>query len=197
MARPLKELAADTVDRLLEGAEGLFAAHGLKATRLEDVASFAGISRPSLLYHFSTKDLLYEAVVTRIFDAIATALGGAMSGQGDFEEQLFDVVSSFSAFLANRPDAAAILLRELISPEGPGRLRLVELGGPMIDNIENWVSASGRVRQDVPVRSLLMHIISDTLLRNGTGELGTLFWKSAEEPASWLLVKALLLTEDS
>ena len=197
MARPSKELAADTVDRLLEGAEGLFALNGLKATRLEDVAKFAGISRPSLLYHFSSKDRLYEAVVTRIFDALAMSLGGAMTGQGDFEAQLYNVVSGFSAFLADRPDAAAILLREVISSEGPGRRRLVELGGPMIDEIENWVSASGRVRPEVSVRSLLMHIDSDTLLRNGTGELKTLFWKSVEEPASWSLVKAMLLTKDT
>jgi AcrR family transcriptional regulator len=197
MARPSKELAADTQDRLLEGAEGLFALNGLKATRLEDVAKFAGISRPSLLYHFSSKDLLYESVVTRIFDALAMSLGGAMAGQGDFDEQLLNVVRSFSEFLANRPNAAAILLREVISPEGPGRRRLVELGGPMIDQIEIWVSASGRIRPEVSVRSLLMHIVSDTLLRNGTGELKTLFWKSPEEPASWSLVKAMLIPKDS
>lgn len=196
MARPSKELAADTVDRLLEGAEGLFGLHGLKATRLEDVAKFAGISRPSLLYHFATKDLLYEAVIQKIFGDLAMSLSGAMSGQGEFDEQLLNVVGNFSSFLEGRPHTAAILLREAISPEGPGR-RIVKHCSPMIDEIEVWVIASGRLRPDISARSLLMHIISDTLLRNGTGELRTLFWKSPEEPASWSLVKAMLLTKDT
>ncbi len=197
MARPSKQLSEDTVNRLLEGAERLFALHGIKATRLEDVATSAGISRPSLLYHFASKDLLYEGVVQRIFEALALALGGAMTGEGDFESRIFNVVNGFSAFLAARPDASAILLRELISPEGPGRRRLVELGGPLIDEVESWIVSNSRFRPDVTVRSLLMHVVSDTLLRNGTGELKDVFWKTNAEPASWPLVKAMLLAKDT
>ena len=51
-----------TVERILQAAEQAFGAQGFTLTRLEDIAEVASIRRPSLLYHFSTKQKLYEAV---------------------------------------------------------------------------------------------------------------------------------------
>lgn len=195
MGRPRKQISEDTVEQLLDGAESAFARAGFAAARLEDMAASAGISRPSLLYHFASKDVLYAAVVARIFEDLGVTLGQGMERGEGFEERLRSVVRAFSEFMAARPDAASILVREMVASEGPGRSRLLELGGPLIDGVEAWIEGSGRVRTGVSVRGVIMHVASDVLLRHASGELGALLWKTSEEPGSWPLVKALLTGE--
>ena len=79
MGRPLASAAATaTPERLLDAAEQCFA-QGYDAARLEDIAAAAGIRRPSLLYHFASKDDLYAAVVRRTFARLGAALLSVMS----------------------------------------------------------------------------------------------------------------------
>ncbi|GAB2885165.1 TetR/AcrR family transcriptional regulator [Streptomyces mayteni] len=54
MARPPAALRG----QILNSALRLFAAHGFRATSLQDIASDAGCSKASLLYHFANKDAL-------------------------------------------------------------------------------------------------------------------------------------------
>ena len=48
--------------RILEAARGEFALHGYSA-RLQDIAERAGLTHPTLLYHFKSKERLYAAVI--------------------------------------------------------------------------------------------------------------------------------------
>src|SRR5919107_6198136 len=48
--------------RILEAARGEFALHGYGA-RLQDIAERAGLTHPTLLYHFKSKERLYAAVI--------------------------------------------------------------------------------------------------------------------------------------
>jgi len=48
--------------RILEAARGEFALHGYSA-RLQDIAQRAGLTHPTLLYHFGSKERLYAAVI--------------------------------------------------------------------------------------------------------------------------------------
>jgi AcrR family transcriptional regulator len=196
MGRPRKDISQDTVEQLLEGAEKVFARDGFAAARLEDMAAHAGISRPSLLYHFSSKEVLYAAVVERIFHQLGSALSQAMEQGEAFEERLRSVICAFSMFMATRPQAASLLVREIVASQGPGRARLLELGGPLIDRIEGWINWSGQARPGVPIRAVIMHVVSDVLLRHASGELSELLWRSQEEPASWPLVEALLVRKE-
>ncbi|MDF5753096.1 TetR/AcrR family transcriptional regulator [Spongiactinospora sp. TRM90649] len=43
---------------ILESAGRLFAAHGFRGTSLQDIASDVGCSKASLLYHFTSKDVI-------------------------------------------------------------------------------------------------------------------------------------------
>ena len=48
---------------ILAAALALFAAHGFAATRLEDVADRAGVSKGTIYLYFPTKEALFRAVV--------------------------------------------------------------------------------------------------------------------------------------
>lgn len=52
-------------DRVLDAAEAVVVRQGIANLTLDAVAAEAGISKGGLLYHFSNKDRLIEAMVTR------------------------------------------------------------------------------------------------------------------------------------
>ncbi|MCG7405965.1 TetR/AcrR family transcriptional regulator [Paenibacillus sp. ACRRX] len=55
-----------TTNQLLEAAFELFANHGIEKTSLAMIANEVGITKPSIYYHFSSK----EELVQRVFDHI-------------------------------------------------------------------------------------------------------------------------------
>src|SRR5688572_14163745 len=115
MGRPrLSTVETATPDRVLAAAEEVFAAHGFARATLADIGGRAGISRPSLLYHFPTKEALYAEVVTRTFGRLAALLGQAMDGEAPFPVRVERLVRAFSGFLEAEPDHARIVVRELL-----------------------------------------------------------------------------------
>ena len=49
--------------QLTEVSRGIFAAKGLDAASMEEIAAAAGVSKPVVYEHFGTKERLYQAVV--------------------------------------------------------------------------------------------------------------------------------------
>lgn len=186
VGRPITTLhAIGTPDRVLDAAESEFAAVGFALARLADIAERAGIRRPSLLYHFPSKDLLYRAVVERVFDRLADALLGSMSSVGSFDDRIDAMIQTFVEFLDTRTSLAPIIVREIIAepdsarPEGShGRMILLERVAPLLGLIEDWITREGgeRLRPDLPVRGTLVDITSALLMRSAAGSLRVPLW---------------------
>ena len=117
---PASAVSTATPERLLEAALGEFARVGFGQAKLADIAAVAGITRPSLLYHFRTKEELYEATVKRSFRRLALVLGDAMSATGPFVERLRLTLVRYLDFVASEPAVARIVMRELLEHTGPG-----------------------------------------------------------------------------
>ena len=179
MGRPLASAdALATPERLLDAAEQGFARHGFGATRLEDIAAAAGIRRPSLLYHYPSKSLLYAAVVRRTFARLGAALMHAIARPLPFDERLDGVVATYATFLADQPAHAQILVRELIDADGPGRDILLGEVVPLLDLLERFVlvEGRGRVPPRLPVRAAVLQCASSILLRAAAGPLQAPLW---------------------
>jgi AcrR family transcriptional regulator len=59
---------------ILDAAERRLVASGPAAIRLQEVASDVGVSHPTVLHHFGSREALVEAVVARALDSLQTAL---------------------------------------------------------------------------------------------------------------------------
>src|SRR3954463_4964832 len=113
-------MADSSQARILAAARNEFAQRGFPGARLQDIAERAGLTHPTLLYHFGSKERLYAAVIEQAMEdwAAMTSAAGArapggfarMAGRGDAGLEFF----------ASHHDFVVIWRREAI--EGGGRL---------------------------------------------------------------------------
>src|SRR6185312_14211939 len=64
----LDATSADTKTRILDAAEHLFTQHGFEATSLRQLTTAAGVNLAAVNYHYGSKEVLFQAVLTRRLD---------------------------------------------------------------------------------------------------------------------------------
>ena len=188
MARPRADAhAIPTRVRILTAAEEVFGEHGYVDARLEDIAGIAGIRRPSLLYHFRSKDLLYTEVVHQLFAALRQVFDDAVRPAGTFEDRLLTLMQAYLDFIAARPAFAPLVLREIIRGDKASPVHQILLGElvPLLDWVEVWINNTGgtSITPGLPVRSAILHLGSNALVHAASGPLQEPLWG----PSSGLL----------
>lgn len=63
-------MTVDTKNRILDAAERLFADRGYGSTSLRNITTVAGVNLAAIHYHFHSKDILLENVITRRSDVV-------------------------------------------------------------------------------------------------------------------------------
>ncbi len=113
-----RRTAEEARSAILDAAERRLVASGPGGIRLQEVAAEVGVSHPTVLHHFGSREALVEAVVTRALDSIQTdvlhALQAAPAGEGQVAS-MFDGV--FEA-LRSRGQGRALLWLALAG-QGP------------------------------------------------------------------------------
>jgi AcrR family transcriptional regulator len=204
MGRPRAEtVTVATPSRLLDAASREFAARGVEGARLADIASAAGITRPSLLYHFATKDDLYAATLQRAFSALSSmvleALGGPAPAGGDgFQSRLRALVRGFLDFAAAEPAVCRLLVRTIVADDNVrARTVLVDLAAPLLGEVSRFLVQDGRdhVRPGLPVQAAVMNLIVGVLARTAAEPpLRAALWgDDDDEAAVWAVVEHALL----
>lgn len=148
-------------DQILDEATRLFAAQGFGATSVQAIAEAVGIRKPSLLYHFESKELLRDAVLERILARWNELLPGLLVAAA--KEDRFDgVMNALTSFFLEDPDRARLLLREVLD-------RPTELRAMLVKHVKPWVAVvsdqlerarrDGFVHADVDVEAYAVHVI--------------------------------------
>ncbi|MFQ5514011.1 MAG: TetR/AcrR family transcriptional regulator [Myxococcota bacterium] len=120
---------AETADRILDVAEQLFAERGYAGTSLREVAECVGVRIPSLYNHFSSKELLYAAVLER--------------GIGPLLAMLSRFVSTGPAGGADPPRVMREVMRWLVQHPALPRLVLHETlsgGQRLTPMLRRWIA---------------------------------------------------------
>jgi AcrR family transcriptional regulator len=95
-----------------DAASALFAEHGYAETRLDDIASAAGVTKQLLYQHFPSKKALHLALLGKHRDEILRRLTESMSMPGPLAERLPRVVDDWFAYVEEHPYASALLFRD-------------------------------------------------------------------------------------
>jgi AcrR family transcriptional regulator len=177
---------------LLFAAVRAFGRSGYEA-RLEDIAAEAGVTRPSLLHHFASKDELYAAALRHAFGELETTLERAVLENGDFEQRLRRLVDALEACARDNLALLAVVIRGSLREDDVIARREVErCFSPLVDRLEGFVrfGAHGRIPRRFPVRAAILQLVFAHLVRAAMGPTGEALWKG--EAHTWTLTRALL-----
>lgn len=177
MGRPRRSDAPPTADRILQAAEAEISRVGMASARLEDIAAAAGIKKPSLLYHFPSKEILYAAVVERVFGALGARFTAAAAAPAAGQDRVDALIDAFERFADERPALSAIVLHSLLS--GAGQEALGDAMEPLLDTVAAWIRAERPEAPAVDLRAALLTLASSALVRAAAGTLRGRLWGEA------------------
>ncbi len=153
--------AIDVRTRILNEATRRFAAHGVDGTALQEIADAVGVRKPSLLYHFPSKETLHKSVLEHLlsrWSEIVPRLLHAVARQDRFDALLDATIEFFDA----DPDRARLLLREALDRPAEMRELLVATVAPWLgllaDSIQK-AQADGAMRKDADAEAYVLHVI--------------------------------------
>lgn len=128
---------ADVRARILEEATRLFAAQGFDSTPLQQISDAVGVRKPSLLYHFPSKDALRQSVLdellTRWNDVLPRLFMAATAGDEIFDAVVREAVGFFTA----DPNRARLLVRELLDHP-------LEMKAQLLAQLRPWIEVISR-----------------------------------------------------
>lgn len=160
-------------DQILTAATRLFATYGYKGTSLQAISDEVGVTKQTLLYHYSSKEALREAVLENLFahwrirlpkmlDAISK------SGLHRYEAILEELIS----FFQDDSDKATLVVRELLdNPDGIGRLLEANLK-PWLVLLTQYIKEgqkSGLIYQDLDPEVFVLNVIDLAVAHAASG----------------------------
>ena len=153
---------SDSKSRIIAVATRRFAVDGYDGTSLAHIAEEVGMRKPSLLYHFPSKEDLREAVLKDLLERwqirLPEVLARSHSGSDRFTA-LYDEVHDF--FEAD-PTRAFLVMREVVDRPRQTRERLGQSIRPWLQLLTAAIDEGksvGRVRADVDPEAYLVQCI--------------------------------------
>jgi TetR/AcrR family transcriptional regulator len=114
MAQAVASTVDPVADRILVEATRLFAAHGYAGTSIQAVAAAVGVSKPTLVYHYGSKEGLREAVLDALMNHWRQDLPRLMAAASSGGPRLDALMAAFFDFFRADPARARLLLREVL-----------------------------------------------------------------------------------
>ena len=144
--------ASEVARHVARTAAGLFARRGYDATSVRAIVEAAGVTKPTLYYHFGSKEGLAQALLHRPMTGLIDALTALADEEGDPVTRLERIVEAHFAFCREEPDRARFYYALCISPHASDLAAELMRYGPRLDApiaraIASMV-ADGRVADD-------------------------------------------------
>ncbi len=156
-------MSDDSKTQIIQVATRLFARHGFAGTSLQSIADGVGMAKPSLLYHFASKELLREQVLSQLVARWKTGFPEVLAAASGPEDHFAAMFTEAADFFREDPNRARLVLREMV--DRPRATR--ELVGaavapwlPLVIHAMEDGQAHGRVRPEVDPLAYVMECIA-------------------------------------
>ncbi len=129
---------------ILEAALEVFAAHGFRGATVDQIAAAAGLSKPNLLYYFTSKEAMHAALLEGLLDTWLDPLR-ALDADGDPMQELLGYMHRKLEMSRDFPRESRLFANEIL--QGAPRIlsALNDDLKPLVDDkvriIEGWMDA--------------------------------------------------------
>ncbi|HKD66962.1 MAG TPA: TetR family transcriptional regulator [Candidatus Binataceae bacterium] len=158
--RPVSAAAREAI---LKAAEEEFAERGFGGARAQSIATRAGVNKALPFYHFGSKAELYDEVVKRALGRLGEFMADALVAPTP-RERLSFFVSRLFAYLADNPNWARLIVREVIDDQSRSRAIASQYLKPLVDGGRQLMLSdmdAGRMRRVDPLQ-LIVSITVET-----------------------------------
>jgi len=154
-------MPTDVRAKILEEATRLFAARGFEGTSVQAIAEAVGVRKPSLLYHFKSKEELRQAVLDELLARWNEVLPELLMAAAEVDR--FDgVLDAMADFFLEDPDRARLLVRETLDRPEDVRQRLERYVRPWVDVALSQLSKAqreGHVQSKADLPAYVVHLV--------------------------------------
>lgn len=117
---PTASESCATAREIAAEAAKLFAKHGYDATPVRSIAEAAGVTCPTLYYHFGSKEGLAQALLLKPLQGISATLERLLARSDDPLDLLVEAAEAYFAFSRSDPDRSRFLYAVMFGPLGQG-----------------------------------------------------------------------------
>ena len=153
MSQARTKIQAKNHAAILEAALDIFSQSGFRGATLDQIAEAAGLSKPNLLYYFSSKDLVYTSVLNGLLQTWLDPLR-AMDPDGDPVREILGYVRRKVELSRDYPRESRLFANEMLQG-APHMKRILQtdlrdLVAQKAAVLEDWM-AEGRIARVGPV----------------------------------------------
>ena len=117
-------------------AAKLFAARGYDATSVREIAEAAGVTKPTLYYHFGSKEGLAQALLNQPLEAFLGRLAAVLEEQEQEPRVMLErMVASHLEFCLEDPDRSRFVYALFFGPLGSGLAAEITAYADQIDDL--------------------------------------------------------------
>lgn len=161
--RPPTRIQMKNRAAILDAALEVFSAHGFRGATVDQIAAEAGLSKPNLLYYFTSKEAIYTALLEGLLDTWLAPLQ-ALDPDGDPLPEILRYVRRKLEMSREFPRESRLFANEILQGAPHMRAHLETGLKPLVDEtarlIEDWI-AQGRLAPVEP-RHLIFSIWATT-----------------------------------
>lgn len=151
-SRPTTRIQREKQEQILEAALDVFAGHGFRGATIDQIAEAAGMSKPNLLYYFSSKEDMHEALIARLLVTWLAPLE-EMNAGGDPIPEIRSYIRRKLEMARDFPRESRLFANEILQ----GAPRIIKMIEGALKNlvdektkvIQGWMDA-GRLAQADP-----------------------------------------------
>jgi TetR/AcrR family transcriptional regulator len=100
-------------EKILAAAQTVFIKKGMDGSRMQEIADEAGINKALLHYYFRSKQKLFEAIFSMVFNQIFPDIRNLLFSEEPFEDKIADFIEKYIDLLLKHPFLPSFILKEI------------------------------------------------------------------------------------
>ncbi len=100
-------------EKILTAAQTVFIRKGMDGSRMQEIADEAGINKALLHYYFRSKQKLFEAIFSKVFNQIFPDIRNLLLSEEPFEVKIAAFIERYIDLLLKHPFLPSFILKEI------------------------------------------------------------------------------------